>query len=122
RRNSAPAAVWAAAGALVSGCFLVAALVEDLAHLRFDAVLRQFAQEDLVDARILVLILDLVAALLDAGVDAAAEQLALALDEWIAHGAERDREVTGGDLVGIEVLVEDAFGRHEHHAVLPVDA
>ena len=63
-----------------------------LAHLRLDAVLGQFREVDFVDARILIAVLDLPAAVADADVDAG-EQVALFGREWVAQAAERDREM-----------------------------
>src|SRR5512142_1391744 len=86
---------------------------EILLHLRLDAVLLHLVEPDPVDARILVLVLDLVAAFLDLDRDRAllarldAEQrAALRQGERIAQAADPGREVARRLLAGIEVLVE----------------
>ena len=98
-----------------------AASLTNFRHARLHAVLRELRQIDLVDARILVLVFDLAAAVLDAHVHAH-EHVALVGGERIAQAAEGDREIARGIGRRVEVLVEHLVGRREHHAVLPVDA
>ena len=83
--------------------------------------LAQLLEIDRVDARVLVLVLDLTAAVLDADVHAH-EHPALVGGEGIAQAAEGDGEIARRLGRGVEMLVEHLVGRREHPAVLPVDA
>src|SRR5262245_19169619 len=69
-------------------CMRSGRLVDELGHPRFDAVFGELRQVDLVDARVLVLVLDLAAAVLDADVHAH-EHVALVGGERVAQAAER---------------------------------
>src|SRR5262245_29099865 len=100
--------------------FAVSALVDELAHPRRDTVPCEVLEIHAVDARILVLVFDLAAALLDGHVHAP-EHVALGLGEWIAQAPEGDREIACRIARCIEMLVEHLIGRREHHAVLPVE-
>src|ERR1700675_240520 len=97
------------------------ALVDVLAHAGFHAVFREFCEEDAVDTRVLVPVVDLPPALVDVD-DDAAELRALFAGEGIAQAPQRDREVACRHRRGVEVLVEHHVRRREHGAVLPVDA
>src|SRR5215467_977713 len=98
-------------------------LVDIAAHLRGDPGLGEFAQPDRMDAWILILILDLGAAFLDAYVGASAFRADPALEhDRIALGAETDGDIARRPGAGAEVLVEHVVGRRETHAVAPVDA
>src|SRR5712672_2545327 len=103
-------------------------LREILLHFRLDAVLGHFLEPDLVDARILVGVFDLVAAFLD--VDRhrallarlhAQERAPLRQGERIAQAADAGRQVARRLLAGVEVLVELLVAGRKHGAVLPVD-
>src|SRR5207247_4455909 len=102
---------------------------EPFLHSRLGAVLAHLLEPHRVNARILILVFDLVAALLDAGRDRApgagaggAGRAALHGGQRIAQAADAGREIARRPVAGVEVLVELAFGRRKHHAVLPVDA
>ena len=75
-----------------------------------------------MDAGVLVLVLDLVAALFDRLVDLVRPDLALALGQRVADRAHLDGEVARRLRAGVEVLVEHLVGRGDNHAVVPVDA
>src|SRR5437879_3384334 len=78
-----------------------------------------------MDARVLVPILDLVAAILGAGGegDLLAENFRTARrGEGIAQAAEAGCQVAGGLRAGGEMLVELLVGGRENDTVLPVDA
>src|SRR5262249_51215708 len=102
---------------------------KELLHLRLDAVLLHLVEPDAVDARILVLVLDLVAAFLDVGrhrtllarLDAE-QRAALRQREWVAQAADAGGEIARRLPARVEVLVELLVARREHRAVLPVDA
>src|SRR5262245_47327558 len=72
--------------------FALSALVDELAHPGRDTVPGEVLEIHAVDARILVLVFDLAAALLDGHVHAL-EHVALGLGEWIAQAPEGDREI-----------------------------
>src|SRR5262249_23175729 len=81
-----------------------------------------------MDARILVLVFDLTAALLHAlryarlvVLAGAEEGHTLRLPGRIAQPADGGGEIAGGLGARIEVLVELLIGRHENRSVLPVD-
>src|ERR1043166_679299 len=102
---------------------------KELLHPRLDAVLLHLVEPDAVDARVLVLVLDLVAAFLDvdrhrallARLDAE-QRAALRQRERIAQAADAGGEIARRLLARIEVLVELLVARRKHRAVLPVDA
>src|SRR5215204_6505429 len=71
-----------------------------------------------MDARILILIVDLQAAFVDRGFRSGLA-LDLARQHRIAVAAERDREIARGLRAGVEMLVEHAVRRREDKAVLP---
>ena len=75
-----------------------------------------------MNPRVLVFVLDLVAAIGDGGVDAAGEEPAFVLDEGVAHAAQGHRQVTRWGGGGVVVLVEHLIGRREDDAMGPVDA
>src|SRR5262249_60343255 len=76
-----------------------------------------------MDARILIRVLDLGAALLDATSGAPAFRADPALEhDRIALGAEADGDIARRPGAGAEVLMEHVLGRREAHAVAPVDA
>src|SRR5919199_5638612 len=74
-----------------------------------------------MNARVLVLVLDLAAAVFDAHVHAQKGFL-LVFGKRIPQTAEGDRQVAGRLGDGIEVLMEHAVGRGENGAVPPVEA
>src|SRR5215208_1473971 len=71
-----------------------------------------------MNARILILIVDLQAAFVDRGFRSGLA-LDLARQHRITVAAERDREIARGLRAGVEMLVEHAVGRREDKAVLP---
>src|SRR5262245_54252231 len=76
-----------------------------------------------MDAWILILVLDLGAALLDADVGAPAFRADPALEhDRIALGPEADGDIARRTGAGAEMLVEHVVGRREAHAMAPVDA
>src|SRR5581483_9506433 len=82
---------------------------EELLHAVLNALGGQRLLVDLVDARILVLVLDLAAAGLDVDVHAQ-EGLLLVFREGIAQPAEGDGQVAGRLGADVEVLVEQHVG------------
>src|SRR5262249_60277348 len=97
-------------------------LVVATANLRGNPFLGEFAQPDRMDALILILILDLGAALLDADVGAPAFRPDPALEhDRIALGAEADGDIARRPGAGAEVLMEHVIWRRKAHAVAPVD-
>src|SRR5262249_52544931 len=99
----------------------VGPLVDELGHAGRHAVLAEFLEVNSVDVRILVLVFDLAAAVLDAHVHPQ-EDTAFVGGEWVAQAAEGDGEVACGIGRRVEVLVEHLVRRREHPAVPPVDA
>ena len=97
------------------------AFVDEFAHRRLHAVPAQLIEIDGVDARVLVLVLDLTAAVLDAHVHAH-EHPALVGGEGITQAAEGDGEIARRIGRRVEVLVKHLVGRREHPAMPPVDA
>src|SRR5262249_27702966 len=93
-------------------------LVEIFAHLRGDSAAGELAQPDRMDARVLILVVDLRTAFLDRGVGILLE-LHLVREHGIAVAAHRDRKVAGGLGTGVEMLMEHAVGRREHETVAP---
>src|SRR5207253_11516875 len=71
-----------------------------------------------MDLWVLILVLDLVAALGDVLVDALVVQV---LGQLPLVSAPADREVAGRVVTGVEVLVPPASGRDEQRPGLPVD-
>src|SRR6266545_2461318 len=96
-----------------------AGLVEDVAHLRRDAGAPDRFEPFAVDARILVLVLDLAPALLHRNRAAALRALAPERNERIASAAKAAREITRRLRAGVEVLVEHPERRRVHEPVLP---
>src|SRR3954470_22231912 len=90
-------------------------------HAASDAVLLQRREIHGVDARILVLELDLQTARLDIDIDAELALLVF-LGEGIAAVPERRRHIARGTRAAVEMLVEHLVRRREHPARLPVDA
>src|SRR5215831_18589830 len=101
--------------------FAVGALVDELAHAGGDAVLGELLEINAVNARVLVLVLDLAAAVLDGHVHAL-EHVALGFGERIAQAPEGNCEIARRIAAGVEVLMEHLVGRREHHAMFAVDA
>src|SRR5947207_523249 len=98
----------------------VGGLVDERPHARLHPVFGEFVEIDAVDARVLILIFDLAAAVLDIDVHAG-EHMALGGRERIAQPPEGDGEIARGIARGVEMLMEHLVGRREHHAVLPID-
>src|ERR1700730_11309937 len=104
------------------------ALREGLLHPRRHAALAHLFEPDRVDAFVLVLVFDLVAALLDverhralvAGLDTH-QRAALLHSERIAQAADAGGEIARREFAGVEMLVELLVGGREHDAVLPVE-
>ena len=95
-------------------------LVEDVAHLATSTpVSRDRFEPFAVDARILILVLDLAAALLHGNRAAAFGALAPQRDERIAPAAEAAGEIARRLGAGVEMLVEHPERRRVHEAVLP---
>src|SRR5580658_7999691 len=111
---------------------LTACKLRGLRRLREDEFRRNpgfahLVEPDLVDARILIFVFDLIAAQFDAGLAgrfraADAARAALLLGEDVAHAAQTRRQVARCVVGGDEVLVELLRARREHRAELPVDA
>src|SRR5262249_46026648 len=99
----------------------VGPLLDELGHAGRHAVLAQLLEINSVDARVLVLVFDLAAAVLDAHVHPQ-EDTALVGGEGVAQAAEGDGVVARGSGRGVEVLVEHLVRRREHPAMLPIDA
>src|SRR6516162_10960399 len=98
-------------------------------HARRRAVLPHLFEPDAVDARVLILVFDLIAAVLDAfrhrrrvAFAGAEERNALRLHGRIAQAPDRAGEIARRRRPGIEMLMKLPVGRHQHHAVFPVDA
>src|SRR5580704_17935152 len=96
-----------------------AGLVERVAHLRRDAGFFQRLEPFAVDARILILVLDLAAALLHRHGTSAFGALAPQRDERIAPAAEAAGEIPRRLVTGAEVLMKHRERRRVHEAVLP---
>src|SRR5215467_5116779 len=102
------------------------AMRKELLHARRDAVLVHLREPHRMDARILVLVFDLVAAFLDigrhrallAGLDAE-ERAAVLHRERIAQPADPGGKIARRELAGVEVLVELPVCGRKHHAVPP---
>src|SRR4051812_38127516 len=82
-----------------------------------------------MDPWILVLVLDLVAALLDAGRDrtlearcGGARRAPLRCRERIPQAADAGRQIAGGTAAGVEMLMELPVGWRNDDTMLPVDA
>src|SRR5579863_3689405 len=102
---------------------------KELLHPGRSAILLELFQPHLVNARILILVLNLIAALLDAGGDGsllarlrAQQSPPLRQRKWIARTADRRREIARRRVAGSEVLMELPVGWREDHSMLPVDA
>src|SRR5579863_8535522 len=93
----------------------VAFVGEEGLHAAGRAMFRQLGLENLVDLGILVLVLDLPAALLDAAVGIPA---VFARRRGEAEVAQAQRQITGARRAGIEVLMKAGVARHDHHAAL----
>src|SRR5689334_17825867 len=100
-----------------------------LVHFRLCPVLAHFFEPESMDPRILVLVLDLVAALLDACRDRAldarcgrARRAPLRRGERVPQAANAGRQIAGGTAAGVEMLVELAIGRGNDDTMLPVNA
>src|SRR5499427_1442868 len=99
-----------------------------LLHPRRNAIPSHLVEPERVDARILVLVFDLVAALLDverhrallAGLDAE-ERAPLLHCERITQSADPGGEVARREIACVEMLVELPVGWWKYHAVLPVE-
>src|SRR5207245_4654070 len=100
--------------------FGVRPFVDELAHAGRHTVPSELLKIDLVDARVLVLIFDLTAAVLYAHVHAH-EHPTLVGGERIAQAAEGHGEIARGIRGGVEVLVEHLVRRREHPSMLPID-
>src|SRR5665647_2112394 len=85
----------------------------ELRHLNLDSVLACRFLIKLRDSRRLVLVLDLRAAFLDAGRDAAEQRFALAFGERVARAAVCGGQITRRHRSSIEMLVEHLVGRRE---------
>src|SRR5215469_12451384 len=97
-------------------------------HARRRAVLPHLFEPDAVDARVLILVFDLIAAVLDAfrhrrrvAFAGAEERNALRAQGRIAQAADRGGEITRRRRPCIEVLMKLPIGRHQHHALFPID-
>src|SRR5262249_51283966 len=95
--------------------------VHELAHAGRHAVLGELLEIDRVDARVLVLVFDLAAAVLDADVHAH-EHPTFISGERVAEAAEGDGEITRGIWGSVEVLMEHLIWRREHPSMFPIDA
>src|SRR5262249_60179960 len=91
---------------------------EHFLHAALDAVLGEILLDHAANARVLVLVLDLIAALLDAL--RRAPLLSQAGKFPAAEGFQR--EIARGLAAGVEMLVEPALGRHEQAAGAPLVA
>src|SRR5438309_10637964 len=85
----------------------------ELIHPHLDAVLRTALEVGAMDLWVLILVLDLVAALGDVLVDALVVQV---LGQLPLVPAPADREVAGRVVTGVEVLVPPASGRDDQRA------
>src|SRR5712671_6812095 len=88
------------------------------AHAGGDAGLGKFAEPDTVNARILIFVIDLRAALLDRSIGRLLE-LHLVGENGITIAAHRNREIARGLRPRVEMLVEHALGRSEDETVPP---
>src|SRR4051812_17520137 len=91
-------------------CPLQQRLADKIAHAALHPVLLQLGEIDLVDARILIRILDQRATLLGAEIHAELD-LALLVGEGIAAAAISGRHIAGRHGAGGEMLVPDHVGR-----------
>src|SRR6185312_16516069 len=105
-------------GSARRGRVLVGAEGMVVAHLALGARLLHLRLEIAVDPGILVLELDLGAALLDAGVGAA---LVIELEELVAPAVPAQRQIAGAGGAAVEMLVEPLVGRHHDAARIPID-
>src|SRR5262245_20723931 len=94
-------------------------LIENVAHLRGHAVVLDRLEPLAVDARILILVFDLTAALLHRDRTAAFGALAAERDKGIAPAAEAAGEIARRLAACVEVLVEHPERRRVHEAVAP---
>src|SRR5579871_3553077 len=94
-------------------------LVEGVAHLRCHAGLRHGLQPFAMNARVLVLILDLTSALLHRYRPAALGAFAAERNERIAAAAETAGEIPRRLGTRVEMLMEHPEGRRVHESVLP---
>src|SRR5215469_5530094 len=92
-----------------------------LVHPRLDAALPEFVDVERVDARVLILVLDLAPPISDADVHAG-ERSPLVFRERVAEAAEGHREVARRRGADVEMLVEHHVRRRVNAAVPPVDA
>src|SRR6185312_6451884 len=105
-------------GSARRGRVLVGAEGMVVAHLALGARLLHLRLEIAVDPGILVLELDLGAALLDAGVGAT---LVIELEELVAPAVPAQRQIAGAGGAAVEMLVEPLVGRHHDAARIPID-
>src|SRR5260221_7979224 len=93
--------------------------IEDLAHFGRHAGLAQCLQPFAMNARILILVFQLAAALLNRQRARALGAFAPEGNEWVTPAAEAARQITRRDRAGVEVLMEHPERRRVHESVPP---
>src|SRR4051812_35425795 len=107
---------------LMSGLPRKTRFIDERTHAALDAMPGDFIEPDPVDARILVVIFHLRAAFLHVLVDADGPDVALHLQQRIAHRADLQGEIARRMIRDVEMLVEHGIGWAIDAAMLPVHA